>query len=123
MSAGTLDITIEQGATWQHSLTWNEYDENNPPTYVGAVKDLTGYTARAQIRRKKRSDTFFIELTTENDRIFLGGVLGTIELALSAEETAALDFTTGVWDLELEKDGIVIRLVEGAVTLSKEVTR
>ena len=35
MSAGTLDIELEQGVTWDYTLTVYEYDEDNPPTYEG----------------------------------------------------------------------------------------
>ena len=35
MSAGTLDIELEQGVTWDYMLTVYEYDEDNPPTYEG----------------------------------------------------------------------------------------
>lgn len=127
MSAGTLNLTIEQGSTWEYALKWCEYDENNPPNYEGDPIDLTSYTARAQIRKRKSSDTVQIEMTTENGRIVLGGVEGTITLYLTAEDTAGLNFNTGKWDLELVYlDGeteVVRRLVEGDVTLSKEVTK
>ena len=123
MSAGTVNITIEQGATFQYVLTWKEYDSTNPPTYEGDPIDLSGYTARAQIRKRLKSEEVMIELTTENGRITLGGALGTISLFIDAEDTEALNFNSGVWDLEMEVSGIVKRLVQGTVTLSKEVTR
>jgi hypothetical protein len=123
MPAGEHNLYIEQGTTYSYSFTKTVYDPDNPPNYDGLPFDLTGYTARAQIRKAKRTPTFFIELTTENGGIVLGGALGTIDLYISATDTAALNFTTGVWDLELEKNGVVERLLEGIVTLSKEVTR
>lgn len=123
MSAGALDITIEQGATFNHTLTWHEYDEDNPPNYEGDVIDLTGYTARMHIRKTKNTDDFLIELTTENGRIALGDALGTIVLTIAATDTEQLSFTTGVFDLELVNGTTVVRLVEGAATLSKEATK
>ena len=127
MSAGTLDITIEQGATWELALKWCLYDADNAPTYEGAPIDLTDYTARAQIRKKKRSEDTELVMSTENGMIVLGGALGLIQIHVTAEDTAALDFSTGVWDLEMVNtvgtEEVVRRLVEGTVTLSKEVTK
>ena len=41
--AAVYDITIEQGATFRLSLVWK--DSSNVPV------NLTGYTARMQVRR------------------------------------------------------------------------
>ena len=45
MPAGELDLYIEQGATYRKTLTWKT---GSPATPV----DLTGYTARLQVRTK-----------------------------------------------------------------------
>lgn len=112
----TYDLTIEQGATLYQQFRW--LDGDNEPV------DLTGYTARMQVRRKKSSDDVLLSATTENGYIELGGDEGTILLNVPAAITAALDFKTGVYDLELvASDGFVDRFLEGSVTLSKEVTR
>lgn len=86
--------------------------------------DLTGYTARMQIRETLDATIILATLTTENGGITLGGAAGTIDLLLDAAATALLDFTNAVYDLELvDTAGVVTRLLSGAVTLSKEVTR
>lgn len=111
---GNYDFKIYQGATFSRVITWK--DES------GALVDLTGYSARMQIRKKIDGDSI-IELTTSNGRITLGGAAGTITLNISATDTAAL-LSNGVYDLELVASGnIVTRLLEGSVTLSREVTK
>lgn len=57
--------------------------------------------------------------------LVLGGAAGTIDLTLSDETTAALTFTTGFYDMELEHltSGEVTRLLKGMVTVDPEVTR
>lgn len=111
---GTYDFTIYQGATFSRVLTWK--DEND------TAINLTGYTARMQIRQRITGDTL-IALTTENGRIALGGSAGTVTLTISASDTAAIT-TDGVYDLELVSGSeVVTRLLQGTVTLSKEVTR
>jgi len=111
------NLRIDQGATFREVITWNT---GTPPELV----DLTGATARAQIRSTLGSSSVLLSLTTENSKIVLGDEDGTITLALSATETAALTWTTGVYDLEIVfADGTVRRLMAGKVKVVAEVTR
>jgi hypothetical protein len=116
MTAGIKDIIIEQGATFRYSLIWK--DSDNLPI------DITGYTARMQVRKSFNSNDPLLSLTTENGGIALGGILGTIVVTATATLTAAIDVRAGVYDLELQSaSGVVTRLVEGKVTINPEVTR
>tara|TARA_R110000868_G_scaffold19150_4_gene82786 strand:+ start:5585 stop:5935 length:351 start_codon:yes stop_codon:yes gene_type:complete len=116
MAAVNYDITIEQGATFQLNLVWK--DPN------GTAINLTGYTARMQVREKVTSTTALISLTTENGGITLGGAAGTIAVVAAATATDDITVKRGVYDLELiSSGGIVTRLIEGCVTISPEVTR
>lgn len=118
MTAGALDIVVEQGTTFQKKLTW--VDDSVPAVPI----DITGYTARMQIREELESTGFIIELTTGNGRISLGGANGEIDLLISDTDTALLTIECGVYDLELISGaGIVTRIVEGSYKLSLEVTR
>lgn len=83
--------------------------------------DLTGATARMQIRAGLGS-ALLLELNTENGGLAIIGP-GTLVRTLSAAQTAALTWTDGVYDLEVEyADGTVQRYLQGAVTVSREVT-
>lgn len=84
--------------------------------------DLAGAKARMQIRDKPGGE-LLAELTTENGRLEISGA-GTITRMLSATETAAFRWSTGVYDLEVEyADGTVHRYFEGSVCVRPEVTR
>lgn len=86
--------------------------------------NLTGYTARLQVRETLEAAGTILSLTTENGGISLGGAAGTIDLLVSAADTAALDFETAVYDLELvSAGGVVTRIMRGDVVLADEVTR
>jgi hypothetical protein len=88
-----------------------------------APKVLTSYTARMQLRPTVASDTVILEVT-DADAITIGGTEGYASLTLTATQTAALDFSTCVYQLELVSGGgVVKRLASGVITLSKEVTR
>ena len=117
MAAAKLKLLIEQGATFQKTLTWKA---GTPAVPV----NLTGCTARMHIREEVASADPFISLTTENGGITLGGVAGTIVLYISPTATAAFTWLTGVYDLEIVFSPTdVRRLVYGPVTVSQEVTR
>ena len=97
-------------------------------TYQDASKqpiDLTGYTARLQIRAKVSSTEFALELT-EASGLTLGGPAGTIDIALTPTqtETDLAELKAGVYDLELTSPaGIVTTIIGGSVTLADQVTR
>lgn len=117
MSAAQYDLVIEQGATWSQAVQWKT---GSPATAV----NLTGYTARMQLRSSVSASTAALLLTTENGRIALTVNTGTITLSVSATDTAALTAGRYVYDLELVSGGgQVTRVMEGVVTVSAEVTR
>ena len=86
--------------------------------------NLTGYTARMQIRETLESTTVLHEMTTEDGGITLGGAAGTIALTISATDTAAFTFDSAVYDLEvISGAGVVTEVLRGDVYLNDEVTR
>lgn len=120
MPAGTHDILIEQGSTFEYPLVWRDA----PAASGGVAIDITGYTARAQIRTAFGTPETLANMTTENGGITLGGAAGTITLLLTAAQTAAMPAAAGVWDLEMvAPSGKVQRLLKGTVTVDPEVTR
>jgi hypothetical protein len=110
------DLEIQQGATLSLTATWKDS--------AGAAINLTGYTARMQVRSAYDATSTILSLTSSSG-ITLGGAAGTIAITASATVTAALTAPwAGVWDLELVSGGgVVTRLLEGAATVSPEVTR
>lgn len=108
MSAGTYDLTIEQGATFSRTIT---VTENSSP------KNLTGWTGRASFKKtyggSKKAD-FNVTITDEPN--------GVLTMSLTADQTSKLS-GDGVYDLEIDDGaGTVIRLLQGTVTVSPEVT-
>ena len=115
MSAGTYNITLEQGAT----LTLTVLVEDD-----SVIRNLTGYTARMKIRATKDSDTVLLDLTMGSGLTIPTPANGEILISLTAAQTAAYTTVNAVYDLELvDGSGDVERLLQGTVTLSKEVTR
>lgn len=116
MAAGVYDITVEQGATFRLSVTWK--DSTDTPI------NLTGYSARMQIRETYESEETIASFTSTGGSIVLGGALGTIVVTGAATDTAQIPMTPAVYDLELEaSNGVVTRLLQGAANITREVTR
>ncbi len=114
--ATRYNFTIEQGASLTRPFVWK--DGNGDPV------DLTGYTARMQVRPTVQSSTVLLELTTANGRITLGGANGTVTLVISPQTSAGITWRRGVYDIELmSADGTVTRFLEGEIQVSREVTR
>jgi len=111
----TLNLTFPQGATWSLALTWN--DDGGDPI------NLTGYTARMQVRPSYDASTTVLSLTNGSG-LTLGGAAGTVTLRVEAATTTTVSAATYVYDLELQSGGgEVTRLVEGTLEVTPEVTR
>lgn len=117
--AGLYNITCQQGATFQRQVTWTDSARD--------AYNLTGYTARMQVRSNVTSNTIIATLSTtagNTGTITLGGTAGTVDLLISATNTAALTAGQYVYDLELVSGGgVVTRLLEGNFKVTAEVTR
>jgi hypothetical protein len=115
MAAADYDLLIEQGATFELSIVWKD-DE-------GAPIDITGYSARMQIRQNYDTDPVISLTSASGGGIVLGGTAGSIDITIGANSTDDIEIRRGRYDLELELAGVVTRLIQGSVDISREVTR
>lgn len=112
MSAGKHNIVVEQGSTFKQRLQVKTSD--------GTPVNLVGY----QVRGMVRLDYADTDPTATFSCVITDAANGIIEVTLSAAVTTALTFTKGVYDIELvTPSSNVIRLVQGNVILSREVTK
>jgi hypothetical protein len=128
--ANTGDNYLVASEVAANTATFNSVNALNYTTYTGGgvleynqPVNLTGYTARMQIRSKLEDLTVLTELTTENNRILIDNTLKTITLTIPANVTAALNFQSAVYSLELVNGSEVTPFIGGTVSLIKEVTR
>ncbi len=105
------NLIIDQGTSFD--TTVNVSDEDNNPI------DLTGYTGAAQMRKHYSSLTAYAFVVTVNQEA------GTVTLTMNAATSNSIPYGRYVYDCELTKasTGTVIRLIEGIVTISPQVTR
>jgi hypothetical protein len=116
MTTSKHNISIQQGAKFELNVAATNAD--------GTVKDLTGYSARMQIRLLQSSLTSLLDANTGNGRISINAPGGIVTVTVDADVTALLSWNVAYYDLEIYTDLTnVIRLVEGYASLSREVTR
>ena len=126
MAAGRYSFTIEQGATLNLELQYKDASGNSI--------DLTDYSGKMQIRPSVASSTVYITLSNslqaDGTGLNFSGSNGTtppssgsIGVYISAASSSLLSFDTGVYDLEIASGSFVLRILEGQVKLSLNVTR
>lgn len=118
MQPANLDLTIYKGSTFVKSIQWKTGD---PAVAV----NLSGCTARMQVRKSPCDLSVLESLTTENGKIVITEPLnGKLEIRISASTSSAYTFLSAVYDLELVfTDGSVTRIIEGNFIAMPEVTR
>jgi len=131
MSAGRYSFVIEQGATTNFEIQYK--DSNNVPV------DLTNYTGRLQIKSTYAQDSGELFLTLSSSLNPDGTGLnfsgsngstpptsGSIGIYIASCTSSALTFNEAVYDLELYSGSsdcpFTVRLLEGKIQLSKQVT-
>lgn len=116
MPAGQIDLSIDKGETYKKVFYWKDKSK--------VAIDMTGYTARMQVRKSTNAATIQLELTTENGRITITGAEGKIELYISDSDTSSLEGTKSVYDLELiDNSGDIIKFARGIIVMVDEVTK
>jgi len=107
-------LIIEQGTTSQYA--WPVYDDDNNSVAV------SGYTAKAQVRRSVSDSTVLHEWSTASGTILLQGNL--VILVTPPATSLAWTWTKGVYDILITApDTTVSRVAEGVIEVSRSVTR
>ena len=118
MQPAHIDLDIYKGSTFVKTIQWKT---GTPPVAV----NLTGCTARMQIRKAVNDSAVLDTLTSENGRIVIHEPLnGKFKIVISAAISTAYLFTSAVYDLEIIfTDQSVVRVIEGCIYAVPEVTR
>mgnify|MGYP003352441725 CR=1 FL=1 len=131
MAAGKYSFVIEQGATVDFEIQYKDSDGN--------PIDLTDYSGKMMIRSNYADQnpiTYAIlssSLDTDGTGLNFSGsngstppTSGSIGIYIASCTSSLLSFNTAYYDLEIYSGSncpYTVRLIEGQVNLSKEVTR
>jgi|TARA_B110000858_G_scaffold184735_1_gene226207 hypothetical protein len=112
MAAGRYNIVVDQGSDFALQFTVKS---------DGTATNLTGYSARAQLRERPHTGTVTATFTCT----IVSASAGTIKMALTNEVTKAITPKKYYYDLEIytTNDAAVTRLLQGEALVSPEVTR
>jgi len=115
VTPGQVNLLCPQGSTFSKQITYKIDDQ---------AIDLTGYSARMQVRQNYYSPEALASLSSPNNGITIEELNGVINLFISSEETSSLPAGNFLYDLEIESEGgIVSRIIEGSFIVTPEVTR
>ena len=116
IDADTFSVDIDTG-NQRYKAGTGSFEWHQP-------KALAGWSARMQIRDDINDDTPLVSLTSAAGDISISQQDARITFTIATAVTEGLDFVEGVYDLELvDPSDEATRVLEGTVTLSKEVTR
>lgn len=119
MAAGVYNMSIEQGVSYALEVIYK--DSLNVPI------DITNYAVRGQIRSKATD----VEALASFTITIVDAVAGSILIELPAEVSSAfvlsgasyLNTKTYFYDIELYSPTEVIRILNGSVSVSPEITK
>jgi len=116
MPAATKNIVFEKRSAFVMRLRW--LDKNQKPV------NLTGWTAKLQVRTAPEATPVLVEASTANGRILLGQTNGVIDIEIPESLITALTVTEAVYDLILTSPASVPRrFIQGKVRVSPGVTQ
>lgn len=107
--AGIQNLVVDQGTSFEITINVTLDD--------GSEKDLTDYTVSSQIRKSYYTNTYTDFTTAKVD------LTGEITLSLTPTQTSALKAGRYVYDVEISSTEETVRIIEGIVTVTPEVTR
>jgi uncharacterized protein YndB with AHSA1/START domain len=113
--AGQKNFEVDQNATFSFVV---EYKDNN-----GNAIDLTGASAKMQVRDVKGGTKLAVTLTSPSGGIVINGSLGKVTVTLTPTQTNKLFYPKSVYDIMVvDSNANKIKLLEGFITLNRSVT-
>jgi len=113
--AGQKNFEVDQNATFSFVV---EYKDEN-----GNAIDLTGASAKMQVRDVKGGTKLAVTLTSPSGGIVINGSLGKLTVTLTPTQTNKLFYPKSVYDIMVvDSNANKIKLLEGFITLNRSVT-
>jgi hypothetical protein len=113
--AGQKNFEVDQNATFSFIV---EYKDNN-----GLPIDLTGATAKMQVRDQKGGTKLAFSLTSPSGGIVIDPTNGKLTIKMTPTQTNKLFYPKSSYDVMItDSNTNKIKLLEGYMTLSRSVT-
>jgi uncharacterized protein YndB with AHSA1/START domain len=113
--AGQKNFEVDQNATFSFVVEYKDEDGN--------AIDLTGASAKMQVRDVKGGTKLAVTLTSPSGGIVIAGSLGKLTVTLTPTQTNKLFYPKSVYDIMVvDSNANKIKLLEGFMTLNRSVT-
>jgi hypothetical protein len=113
--AGQKNFEVDQNATFSFVL---EYKDDN-----GNAIDLTGASAKMQVRDTKGGAKLAVTLTSPSGGIVIDQPNGKLTIKMTPTQTNKLFYPKSSYDvMVVDSNGNKIKLLEGFMTLNRSVT-
>jgi hypothetical protein len=107
---------VDQNTTFKFEIQYTEDDEITPI-------DLTGASAKMQVRDTKGGSKIAFTLTSPSGGISINEETGTLSISITPTQTNKLFYPKSSYDIMMiDSNGNKIKLLEGFMTLSRSVT-
>lgn len=113
--AGQKNFEVDQNATFSFILEYKDEDGN--------AIDLSGASAKMQIRDTKGGNKLAVTLTSPSGGIVIDGPLGKLTIKMTPTQTNKLFYPKSSYDvMVVDSNANKIKLLEGFMTLNRSVT-
>jgi hypothetical protein len=110
------NFEVDQNATFMFQVQYTLEDEITPI-------DITGATAKMQVRDTKGGTKLAFTLTSPSGGITIDGPSGMLNVKITPTQTNKLFYPKSSYDIMVvDSNGNKIKLLEGFITLSRSVT-
>jgi hypothetical protein len=110
------NFEVDQNTTFTFQVQYTLEDEVTPI-------NLTGATAKMQVRDTKGGSKLAFTLTSPSGGITINGSTGTLTIKMTPTQTNKLFYPKSAYDIMVvDSNGNKIKLLEGFMTLSRSVT-
>lgn len=107
---------VDQNTTFRFQIQYTEDDQATPI-------DLTGATAKMQVRDTKGGSKLAFTLTSPSGGITIDGPEGLLEIVATPTQTNKLFYPKSSYDIMVvDSNGNKIKILEGFISLSRSVT-
>ncbi len=110
------NFEVDQNATFTFEVQYTEEDEVTPI-------DLTGASAKMQVRDTKGGSKLAFTLTSPSGGITIDGPNGKLTIKITPTQTNKMFYPKSAYDIMVvDSNSNKIKLLEGFMTLSRSVT-
>lgn len=107
---------VDQNTTFRFQIQYTEDDQVTPI-------DLTGATAKMQVRDTKGGSKLAFTLTSPSGGITIDGPTGLVEIVATPTQTNKLFYPKSSYDIMIiDSNGNKTKILEGFISLSRSVT-